>query len=252
MHPETSRGTLSFVLFGIPVNIHPVSWVMLAIIGGGLGIDNKDSLVRTLLFVAAGMVTLLAHEFGHALVGRRVGAGPASVTIAGLGGVTQHAYLPPTRAGYFAMVAAGPLASLALGLAAGLLFGLLIGHPVAGLVSALLFPLPEFVPVPGAVLAAVSEGLMQHPLPPVALQGFLVLLGICFWWTVFNLFPIFPLDGGKLLGTLLHSDFKACRVGLVFSALLFFLAVLSGSIFNMMITAWIAYINFQYYRALKQ
>lgn len=251
MYQEAPRGTLSFELFGIPVSIHPVSWVMLALIGGGLGIDNKDSLVQTLLFVAAGMVTLLVHEFGHALVGRRVGAGPAAIAIAGLGGVTQHAALPPTRQGYFAMVAAGPLASLALGLAAGVLFGLAIGHPAAGLFSALLLPLPGVIPVPDAFLAALSEGLTAHPLPPVALQGYMVLTGICFWWTVFNLFPIFPLDGGKLLGTLLRSDFKACRAGLVFSALLFLLALLSGSIFNMMITAWIAYINFQYYRTLK-
>ncbi|MCQ2365154.1 MAG: hypothetical protein MJ051_06340 [Akkermansia sp.] len=251
MYQETPRGTLSFVLFGIPVSIHPVSWVMLALIGGGLGIDNKDSLVQTLLFVAAGMVALLAHEFGHALVGRRVGAGAAAITIAGLGGVTQHAYLPPTRGGYFAMVAAGPLASLALGLAAGLLFGLLIGHPFAGLLSAVLMPLPGILPMPDIYLAALADGLHTHPLNPTLLRAFIILMGICFWWTVFNLFPIFPLDGGKLLGTLLHSDFKACRAGLVFSAILFILAALSGSIFNMMITAWIAYINFQYYRALK-
>lgn len=251
MDEETPRGTLYFELFGIPVQIHPMSWVMLAIIGGGLGIDNRDSLVRVLLFIAAGMVTLLAHEFGHALVGRRVGAGPAAISIAGLGGVTQHSCLPPTREGYFAMVAAGPLASLALGLLAGVCFGISIGHPVAGLFSAVLLPLPGIVPVPEMFHAALVHGLATHQLHPLLLQMYLMLMGICFWWTVFNLFPIFPLDGGKLLGTLLRSDFKACRIGIVFSVLLFLLALGTGSFFNMMIVGWIAYINYQYYRALK-
>lgn len=251
MDDEAPKGTLYFELFGVPVQIHPMSWVMLALIGGGLGIDNKDSLVQVLLFVAAGMVTLLAHEFGHALVGRRVGAGPARISIAGLGGVTEHASLPPTREGYFAMVAAGPLASLALGLAVGLLFGISIGNPAAGLASAILMPLPGFIPVPDVFYAAIREGLATHALHPMLLQSYFIFMSICFWWTVFNLFPVFPLDGGKLLGTLLRSDFKACRVGLVFSAFLILLAVLSGSIFNMMITGWIAYINYQYYRALR-
>lgn len=251
MYEEPPRGTLSFSLFGVPVQIQPVSWVFLALIGGGLGIDNKDSLVRVLLFVVAGMVTLLAHELGHALVGRRMGAGPAAITIAGLGGVTEHATLPPTRRGYFAMVAAGPLASLALGLGAGLLFGISIGHPAAGIATAILIPLPDFIPMPDALNTAIHTGLMTHPLHPVLLQGYSILMSICFWWTVFNLFPVFPLDGGKLLGNLLRSDYKACCVGLVFSAVLIGLAVLSGSIFNMMICGWIAYMNYQYYRLLK-
>lgn len=251
-YEQNTRGTLSFELAGIPVRIMPFAWVVLALLGGGLGINSSAGLVHTLIFVAAGMLTLLAHEFGHALVGRRVGAGPADITIAGMGGVTRHAYLPPTRAGYLAMVAAGPAASLALGLLTGLLFGLNIGNPLAGLATALLAPLPAGVPVPDAFLSALSEGLSAHPLPAVLLQLYLILMGICFWWTAFNLLPIFPLDGGKLLGTLLRNDRLAGAVGLVFSALLVLWSLITLNWFNLMITGWIAYINFQYFRALAR
>lgn len=251
MYNEAPRGTLFFELFGVPVQIQPMSWVILALIGGGFGIDSKESLVSVLLFVAAGMVTLLAHEFGHALVGRRVGAGPASITIAGLGGATEHATLPPTRQGYFAMVAAGPLGSLAVCLAAGLVLGILAGKPLAGLVSAIILPLAGLVPVNGALGVALDAGYTAHQISPFLTQFLMTFMMLGFWWTVFNLFPVFPLDGGKLLGNILRSDFKACRIGLFFSALLVVLAVLSGSIFNMMICGWIAYMNYQYYRLLK-
>lgn len=251
MDDEAPRGTLYFELFGVPVQIQPMSWVLLALIGGGFGIDSKEALVQVLLFVAAGMVTLLAHEFGHALVGRRVGAGPATITLAGLGGVTQHATLPPTRGGYFAMVAAGPLGSLAVGLAAGLILGIHIGAPLAGVFSSIFLPLSWLVPMPEALTLTLGQGLAAHPVSPFLMQFLQTFMLLGFWWTVFNLFPVFPLDGGKLLGNILHSDFKACRIGLFFSALLVALAVLSGSIFNMMICGWIAYMNYQYYRLLK-
>lgn len=252
MYDETPRGTLFLSLFGIPVQIHPISWVVLAILGGGLGVNSSAGLVHTLLFTAAGMLTLLAHELGHALVGQRMGAGGASITIAGFGGVTRHDFLPPTRTGYMATVAAGPLASLALGLLAGLLFGLLIGKPVAGLAAAIFFPLPAGVPVPAELLTAIGEGLAAHAMPGIAVQAWLLLMGICFWWTVFNLLPVFPLDGGKLLGTILHNNRLACLIGLGCSALLVLWSLLSFNWFNLMITGWIAYINYQYFRALSR
>lgn len=251
MYDEAPRGTLYFELFGVPVQIQPMSWVILALIGGGFGIDSKEALVSVLLFMAAGMVTLLAHEFGHALVGRRVGAGPASITIAGLGGVTAHATLPPTRQGYFAMVAAGPLGSLAVCLAAGLVLGILAGNPLAGLASAMILPLAGLAPLNGSLDTALYASYTAHQISPFLTQFLITFIQLGFWWTVFNLFPVFPLDGGKLLGNILHSDFKACRIGLFFSALLVALAVLSGSIFNMMICGWLAYMNYQYYRLLK-
>ena len=55
--------TLHLNLLGIPIHIHPVSWIVLAIIGGGLGISDRDGLVQTLLFVAAGMLSLIVPSF---------------------------------------------------------------------------------------------------------------------------------------------------------------------------------------------
>lgn len=240
--------TLHLNLLGIPVHIHLISWVVLAIIGGGLGISDRDGLVQTLLFVAAGMLALIVHEMGHALTARRLGGGRPSIIIAGIGGVTYTPVLPRTRLGYAAMVAAGPLAGFALGALSGLALGALLGCPGAGLKAAFLLPLPVSLPGEESVLIALREGMLAHPLPQVILQFALILMQISFWWSIFNLLPIFPLDGGKLLATLLHNERLACIIGFVTSLLLVGLSIGTRNWFNILLTGYLAYIN---YRCLR-
>ncbi len=242
------RGVLHFQLRGIPVSIYPISWFMLLLLGGGLGVDDGRQLAHVLLFVIAGMLCLLVHEMGHALTARHLTGWQPAISITGLGGVTDIARMPRTRAGYFAVVFAGPLASLLLGLVGGLIFGLHIGAPATGMVFSLLYPLP--VQLSPELLMAVHAA----DLPRLLLSFYLQLFGVCMWWTIFNLLPIFPLDGGKLLGTLLNNNRIACIVGLVFgcalTALCLFWALLGGSWFNVVIVGYLTYINYSYLRQL--
>ncbi len=241
------RGILHFRLLGIPVSIHPVSWIMLLILGGGLGVDSGQQLANVLLFVLAGMLCLLVHEMGHALAGRQLTGTVPSVSIAGLGGSTFTSTLPRTRAGYFALVFAGPLASLLLGIVAGAVFGLQIGDIGGGITFSLLAPLHNLLPVELDIstLLAIQAADMGRLLYTFYLQLFMV----CVWWTLFNLMPIFPLDGGKLLGTLLNNDRLACVIGLIFGGLLSLLCLFGallggGSWFNVLITGYLTYLNY--------
>ena len=59
--------TLRFSFFGIPVSIQPMAWVVLALLGGAFGVSTSEDLTQTLVFMAAGMLCLLVHEFGHAV-----------------------------------------------------------------------------------------------------------------------------------------------------------------------------------------
>ncbi|MBQ2813872.1 MAG: hypothetical protein IJE66_02550 [Akkermansia sp.] len=244
------RGEIRFTLWGVPVAIHPMSWVVLAIIGGGFGVSDKDSLVQVLCFVVAGMLGLLAHEFGHALTGRMLGAGPASIVIAGLGGVTRHAGVLSSRLYYFMTVLAGPMASLLLGILGGLLLGLQIGHVGAGLQLSLLLALPGSA-IPPDTQAVVIEAVMSGSLPPLMFSLYGVLFLVCFWWSVFNLLPIMPLDGGRLLATLLGNMRVVCIIGLVICALLAVWAVVSGSWFNFILVGYLGWLNWQFMRARR-
>ena len=95
MNSQNSHSwTLRFRLFGVPVRILPISWVVLALLGGAMGVTDADGLTSVVIFVVAGMLCLLVHEFGHALVGRSAGALVEGVEIAGMGGTTSFMTLP--------------------------------------------------------------------------------------------------------------------------------------------------------------
>ncbi len=245
------RATLHFRLWGIPVSIYPISWVILFLLGGGLRMESADQFSNALLFMVAGMLCLLVHEMGHALTGRRLTGCLPSIEIAGMGGLTYTPRLPQTRLGYFLLVAAGPLASLLLGVLAGALFGLQIGHVGEGILLALTAPLG--IEPPMEVALDTMMRVQQANIPTLLLVFYLQLFTVCVWWTLFNLLPIYPLDGGKMLGTLLGSNRAAGYVGLGVSTLL--LAAVTawavfghGSLFNVFIVGYLAYIN---YRMMK-
>lgn len=131
-------------------------------------------------------VSLLAHEMSHSVVARRHGVEVESITLWLFGGVSKLAGEPPAPSDELRISAAGPAASIVI----GILFGAL---------SYALGPWP--------LLARASWWL-----------GFVNL-----FLAVFNLLPAAPLDGGRVLHSILwrhHGDrlratVSVCRSGRV-------------------------------------
>lgn len=243
---EQQRGIIRFQFLGVWVSIHPFSWVMLAILGGLLDVSDGQSLSRVAIFMVAGMLCLLVHEYGHALVGRRFGMGEPVIQIAGLGGMTYHPFRAFSRVGYFLTVLAGPLATLLPGLLAGLALGLQVGDVAAGLQFACVWPLP--VEMPMSVGMPIGLALQAGSLAPSMFLIYSTTMLISFWWAVLNLLPIFPLDGGRLLGSLLRNERLTCIIGFSLAVVLTIWCALSGSWFNFMIAGYLAWMNWQQLR----
>ncbi|MCB9681226.1 MAG: site-2 protease family protein [Alphaproteobacteria bacterium] len=128
-------------------------------------------LVEGLLFVVAATVSLLVHEFGHGLVARHYRLNPR-ILLHAWGGLCAHEI--PTRDDQaIRITAAGP--------AAGLLLG---GVALAALVTSSLFGLGDLVPN------------LDHLL--------LLLVVVNVIWSVLNLAPLYPLDGGQLFRLYMH------------------------------------------------
>lgn len=149
-----------FTLRGIPVRaslwfLLLVGYYAFSLRGGGLPV--------ILAFTLSLVVSILVHEFGHALVARRFKLNP-QVMLHGWGGLCQHERARSDRDDAL-IIAAGPGAGLAL----------------AGLVA----------------LAEALLPLEVQANPFVsALLYFMWLIN--FWWSLINLLPLFPLDGGQL------------------------------------------------------
>ena len=162
----------SFKIFNIRVRVEWWFWRTLAFIGGGLTANDADSIMRVLLFMGAGFLSILIHELGHALMIRRYGYQTEIVLIA-FGGYATCPVGAFTRKQDFLVTLAGPLVQFAAGV--GVWF--LLQSGIAGSSSQLLHLLNSF---------------------------FLVSIV----WAIFNCFPIMPMDGGKMLLALVGPRFE--------------------------------------------
>ncbi|HEX8984165.1 MAG TPA: site-2 protease family protein [Bryobacteraceae bacterium] len=181
-----------------------------------------SALLTALLFFAA----LVAHELSHALVARSQGIPVKAITLFALGGVAQIEGEPPDAGSEFRMAIVGPLASAAIG--AGCL----------------------------AVARALGWPLWSSPDQPIL--AVLVWLGyINLSLAVFNMIPGYPLDGGRVLRSVLwrftgdagRSLRYATRTGRVVAALFIGVGLLrfaAGAGFGGL---WIAFIGLFLFQA---
>ncbi len=249
--------TIHFRLFGIQTTIQPMAWLILALLGGAFSLNSAENLPYVLIFVVAGMICILFHEFGHALTARRLAGAYPEIVIAGFAGYATHAGARFTRWSYFSTVAAGP--------AFGLIPALITVLVLTGMSGTFLGTLEyfwamlclRFTSYDPAVMESVNNYLSvifarQESLNFLVLDLFNQLFFISTVWTVFNLVPIYPLDGNKMLGSLLNSDYIASGVGVVLTVPLFIWAMQAQLYFTVFIVLILGYSNYQFYMALRR
>lgn len=160
---------------GISVHIHWTFWLIMifytlsAAATGGLGAG-----LYTALLVAAVFACVVAHEFGHAFTAAAFGIPTHDITLLPIGGIARLARMPEKPAHELAIAVAGPAVNVVI---AGML---MIGLP--------LLSLPGSEETAWMVLAAdLVENL-------ILANAVLVL---------FNMLPAFPMDGGRVLRSLI-------------------------------------------------
>jgi Zn-dependent protease len=181
------------------------SWIVVALIE----INTRSRAYSSLLWNAAEYVALFAivllHEFGHSLACRQVGGKADRIILWPLGGVAFVA--PPPRPGATLWsLAAGPLVNVVL----------------------------------APCLIALLAGGSFLEFPAMNADAYAFVRAICYinlGLLIFNLLPIYPLDGGQILRCLLWFLFGRARslmiaavIGFLGVAGLIVLAVFSSSI----------------------
>ena len=209
-----TRFDLKFHLLGVPVRVHPAFWVVSAIMGW-----RENELPLVALWIACVFVSIIVHEFGHALMSRRFDASP-SVVLWGMGGLCHSQGEQQTPLQRLAVVLAGP--------GAGFLFCAVrdvsdhtdIPHHAArarAMIGSMvgLNPLPEGVPI------KVAMGITHFGATVFTLYTYDFLIQINFLWSVLNLLPVWPLDGGQATQILLklYDRFRGERWSHVVSLL---------------------------------
>ena len=150
----------------IPISIYPTFWLFAALIG----YLNSMSLMGTLIWVAIIFVSVLFHEFGHALTAVLFGQNPR-IELVALGGLTYHNGQKLAFWKQFFIVLNGPV------------FGFLLA-----VIATFLLQVPAF-----------SKGTTASILSLTRVVNL--------FWTIVNLLPVMPLDGGQLLRIILEKIF---------------------------------------------
>ena len=199
-------------VFGIRIRIH-ITFVLLLVWIAWMGwqSDGIQSSLWALAFIVSLFACIVLHELGHSLVAMRFGAEVWGITLLPIGGVAGMRKIPERPIHELLLSLAGPLVNLVI---AGILIALRGGFP--GWSSDVIVPR--------------SPGEMVDDL----IRTNLILV-------LFNLLPAFPMDGGRVLRSLLAMVVSYTRATAVASgtgqmvAILFMIAGIVANPFLLLI-----------------
>lgn len=199
----------------IPITIYPLFWILIFL----LGWLNSGTLPGTLIWAAVILFSVLIHEMGHALTAMSFGQ-KAAIEFVAFGGLTKRTGPTLSTLKEFIIVLNGPLAGFCL---------LIIAYSLQPY-----FRDDRFATISYMLSIAVLVNL---------------------FWTILNLMPVLPLDGGHLLRILLQGSFglkgvKAAYItSITIASLLGIFFFINQSLFTGAIFMMLA---FESYRALVE
>jgi Zn-dependent protease/CBS domain-containing protein len=206
-------GTLGVLrVFGVPVRLH-FTFILLLIFLLFIGIGGQQSGAMTALYILALFGSVLLHEIGHTLVARHYGIRTIEIVMYPIGGVSRPERLPGGREEFWIAIS-GPLVNGLI--AAGLFLWLASQH--------------QFVPI--ELLRDPSDANLAER---IATGNFLLFL--------FNLVPAYPMDGGRVLRSLLvrfKPEEEATRIAANAGQVLAALMGLAGLLFANFILVFVA------------
>ncbi len=213
----TPGSLFSISLLGVPVRFH-FTFVLLAVFLVAIGLEGPSG-AEAAIYVLALFSCILMHELGHALVARHYGIGTHEIVLFPIGGVARLERNPKPREELW-IALAGPMVNLAI--AAALIGG---AAAMSGSVDW------------NSVFARKSGSLMGQ----IAAGNLLLAL--------FNLLPAFPMDGGRILRSMLalrmgedNATAVAARAGRALAILMGLFGLISGN-FLLVFVAFFVYLG---------
>jgi Zn-dependent protease len=167
-HPTRRGPPGTFSLLGVPIRVASSFWIiafLFGMSGAGASANAVRGFVNALAWTTIVFVSIVLHELGHALTARAFGARPA-ITLHGMGGLTHFEGARITRSQSCLISFAGPAVGLVLGLA----------------------------------LYAATRG---QTLGPDAHEMVVTILWVNIGWSIINLLPVVPFDGGHIMAAFL-------------------------------------------------
>jgi stage IV sporulation protein FB len=229
--PTPTRADLNFNLLGFHVRVHPLFWLITVLLAWSPGASIPPQVL--LLWVVSVFVCILVHELGHAWMARYYGAS-AHIVLYSFGGLASYSPSPRNVWNRVAIALAGP--------GAGFLFAALILAAIAATGRKITLELDLFP-------------FRFDPFDDPNVNRLIInLLFINWLWGLFNLLPIYPLDGGQVSRNLfMRYDWRDglrkagwLSIGVAVALAVYLLRESGGRPgFNVMMLGYLAFLNYQ-------
>jgi len=226
---QSTSNDISFKFFGFPTTIQPFFWLIAALITalnlGGINNDMPIWFAKLFIGMAGVLLSILVHEFGHALTFRYVFRTPCTIVLHGFGGFAVPLRHYSRSYGFMGTMSHGFLS---------------FSGPLAGFILA-------FVMIFIQTIIPVNENLSSTLLR--FFFNWTILISI--FWGIFNLLPIYPMDGGHISREIFLFFFprRGVEISLIVSmftaAVLAVLALQTERLFITFFFAYFAYQNYQ-------
>jgi stage IV sporulation protein FB len=171
--PGRTPYDLHFRLFGFRLRIHPFFWIGAGLLGAS---ELQHSFAKWLIWIAIVFVSILIHELGHAFTYRLFGCN-ASIVLYAFGGLAIPDSAVYRRFRRILITLAGPFAGFAF--------------------AALVF----------ASDLVTQWGSSEKTGDLIAFL-WMNLIVVNVFWGIFNLLPVFPLDGGQIARELCEAKWR--------------------------------------------
>lgn len=237
--PAPTAYDLRFRLLGIPVRVHPLFWLTVALLGGvgqaGVGTT------QVVAWVGCVFVSILVHEYGHGLTAMAFGHRSA-IALYAFGGLCASEGPYRSRRAQLAILFMGPGAGF-------LLFGvaLAVAYVGFGVTAPEAFAMGRL----GTAETARAGVLKLLATGDLALYVFYFLFQVNLLWGLLNLLPIWPLDGGRITAIALdplgrdRSGKAAHTLSMVTAGVLAVAALAWGRWFVALFLAYFVFLNYQ-------
>mgnify|MGYP000713559769 CR=1 FL=1 len=193
----------SFRVLGVPVRFH-FTFLLLLVFLLFLGFSGRQSGPATAVYVLALFGSVLLHELGHSLAARFYGVKTVEIVMFPIGGVARLDRALRAREELW-IALAGPA----------------VNFVIAAAILSYLFATNSLVPAE-QLLNATDENLLER----IAIGNIILAL--------FNLLPAYPMDGGRVLRSLLarfrpenEATRVAAKTGRIFAGLMGLYGLLS-------------------------
>jgi stage IV sporulation protein FB len=162
----------SFRIGSIPVRIHATFFITSVFLSGAVSTRNI-ALAEVVTWMSVVLVSVMVHELGHAMMGKAFGLAP-EIDLHGMGGTTSwQSGRRLTTLQSIAVSVAGPGVGLVLG---------------------------------GALWLYSRGATLDQPHWIQLVVAQMIYVNVA--WGIFNLLPMFPLDGGNALRSVLVGSFQ--------------------------------------------